>query len=316
MIYGNKRMAMKFRISDMQKSPYRSAGRMRQVGFLMLVLACSMCSCSKNPAPGPPTISFIHGAGYLSHDTVIETGQKVKIGIRAVGPNANLTYFSVRVNNGTGSILLDTGMNCPSLVYNIELIKTTAPLEVWTFLIMDRNRVEQSVQIALTKSDSSAWGKIITLGDISLGAQENPALGSFFSLAANDVMTLPQAFENQQTVDLVYYYGLYEGTLASPNEAEAPGFFTGPQGIANWAVKNETRYDTTAITQQAFDLSTNDSLILSAYEPTAGKKKGKYALPGMVFSFKSPAGKLGLIKILEVNPLAAGSVKMTIKIQE
>ncbi len=282
----------------------------------MVILVMTLNSCQKDQAPGPPQITFIYEKGYISHDTTIEPGQKVKVGIRAVGPDANLTYFSIRLNDGKSQIFLDTGFNTPLLDYNLELIKTTAPMEKWTFLIMDRNRIEQSVQIVLTKSDIPKWRKIRSMTDIILGGQENSATGSFFSLADTLVMNLQQAFENQAMVDMVYYYGQYESTLASPNEAEAPGFFTGPKGIANWTVKNETRYDTTVITSQVFDASENDSLILSAYEPTAGKKKGKYLQPGMVFSFKSPDGKLGLIKIQDVQPASTGSVKLTIKIQE
>jgi hypothetical protein len=309
-------MNLKDRTIDMQNSPYRCAFTLILAGMLFVLFSGSFTSCRKGTAPGPPLISFMYEKGYITHDTIVPAGQKLKIGIRAAGPNANLTYFSVRFDDGKSQILLDTGMNAPSLVYNLEVIKTNAPVEKWTFLVMDRNRVEQRVQIIFTKSDSSKWGKIRTMRNIILGAQENQGIGSFFALSDTSIMTLPQAFEYQPLVDMVYYYGPYEGTLASPNEAEAPGFFTGPQGIANWTVKNETRYDTTLISAEIFDQSGNDSLILAAYEPTAGKKKGKYVQPGMVFSFRSQAGKLGLVKVEDFTPLPAGSVKLTIKIQE
>ncbi len=300
----------------MHKSPYRLMAKYFLTGILPVIFVTIFFSCDKSPADLPPQISFLLGAGLTSTDTVLTAGQKVKIGIHASKGSVNLTYFSVRFNDGTNTILLDSGMNTASLNYTLDVIKTTAPVETWSFVVMDRNRVERSINLVLTKSDSSAWGKIRTMNDIQLGAQENPAPGSFFSLNENLVMNLQQAFGNQSSADLVYYYGQYEATLASPNEAEAPAFFTGPQGIANWTIKNETRYDTTMITPQMFDLVQNDSLILAAYEPTAGKKKGKYLVPGMVLSFKSPAGKLGLIKIHEVAPLPAGAVKFTVKIQE
>jgi hypothetical protein len=309
-------MKRKNYISDMHILPYRFRIKIIPAGIMMVILSVSFTSCSKNPDPIPPLISFIQEKGYVYQDTVLEAGQKVKVGIRAVTSGVNLTYFSIRFDDGTSKILLDTGMNTTSLVYDLEVIKTNSPVEKWIFLIMDRNRIEQSVQILFTKSDSSKWGKIRTVNDILLGAQENTVTGSFFSLTGNAVMNLQQAFENQPLADIVYYYGQYEGTLASPNEAEAPGFFTGPQGIANWTVKNETRYDTTMITPQEFDMATNDSLILAAYEPTAGKKKGKYVRPGMVFSFRSPVGKLGLLKIQEIVAFPAGTVKFTVKIQE
>jgi hypothetical protein len=303
------------RIGDMQQSPYRFRAGMMYA--LIGICAFSfLMSCKKDPAHIPPVISLIQGEGYVSQDTVVTAGTRVRVGIHAAAGNANLTYFSVRFNDGTETILLDTGMNTPALTYNLDVIKTNSSAETWKFLIMDRNRNRDSVQITFTKAEVSTWGKIRTMSGITLGAQENATTGSFFSLDDTAVMNLQQAFAVQPSVDMVYYYGQYECTLASPNETEAPGFFTGPQGIANWTVKNETRYDTTLIIPQAFDTSANDSLILSAYEPTAGKKKGKYLLPGMVLSFRSPAGKLGLVKVLDVAPMPAGLVTLTIKIQE
>ena len=300
----------------MHQLPYRLKVLLIMAGISLISCSALFTACKKDPALVPPVLSFIHDEGYTSNDTMIDAGQKIKIGILCSTTNANLTYLSVHFNNGTNQILLDSGMNTPSLVYTLDVIKTNDPIETWTFLVMDRNRIQDSVQITLIKSDSSKWGKIRILKDVCLGSQENGTTGSFFSLDENNAMTLSQAYGAQPSVDLIYYYGQYEGTLSSPNEAEAPGFFTGPQGIANWTVKNETRYDTTGITSQAFDLSQNDSLILAAYEPAAGKKKGKFLQPEMVLSFRSHNGKLGLIKVQEITPFPAGQVKFSIKIQE
>lgn len=278
-------------------------------GFLLV-------SCNKHSSDNSfPQISFSHDSGFLTHDTTIAAGKRVRIGIAAHGQEANITYFSVRFNDGTARILLDSGMNTSFLSYSLEVIKTNAPRECWTFLVMDRNRVKDSVNIYLTKADSAVWGPIQTFENVMLGAHENNLTGSFYSLSTNAVMTLTEAFANQSIVDMVYYYGQYEGTLSSPNETEAPGYFPGSNGIANWTIKNETRYDTTLLTGDQFDRALNDSLILAAYEPASGKKKGKYIQPGMVFSFSSPAGKLGLIAIREVTAAPSGSVKFTVKIQ-
>jgi hypothetical protein len=304
-------------LTDMPVSTYRNL-----IWSIIAVISAYMSigllvGCSKEkPAEGLPRISFIHGPGFISKDTIISVGQHVKVGVNALGAIANITYFSIRFSDGTSRILLDSGMNSVSFNYQLDIIKTNALRERWTFFVMDRQRNRDSVSLYLTKADTASWGPINIMNNILLGAQENPASGSFYSLNADSVMTLDQAFENQQLTDIVYYYGQYEGTLASPAEAEAPGFFTGPHGIANWTVKNETRYDTTLITPEQFDSSMNDSLILSVYEPAAGKKKGKYVQPGMVFSFRSPSGKPGLICIQEMIPGTAGSVRLSVKIQK
>ncbi len=285
---------------------------------LIIVLSMGvLVSCKKNQsAENLPQIRFIHGLGFLSNDTTLAAGQHANIGVNAVGTTANITYFSIRFNDGSSRILLDSGMNAAAFNYTVGIIKTNALHEKWTFFVMDRNRMRDSITLYLTKADTSAWGPIKVMDNILLGAQENPATGSFYSLNNGAVMTLDEAFENQQLADMIYYYGQYEGTLASPAEAEAPVFFTGSHGIAYWGIKNETRYDTTRITPEQFANSMNDSLILSAYEPAAGKKKGKYLQPGMVISFRSPSGKLGLISIHEVIPAATGSVRLSVKIQK
>ena len=284
---------------------------------VMLLSFFLLLSCRKKDVEHTlPVIMFAIDSGYTAHDTVLMEGRKIKIGINAWGAHANLTYFSIRYNDGVAKIILDTGINRSALSYDIELIKTSSPVEKWTFFIMDRNRYQDSIQIKLTKSTASDWGRIITRTDILLGAQENADTGSFFSFPSGQIFNLSQAFMNQAAVDLVYYFGQYEGTLASPAEAEAPGFFAGLQGIANWTIKNETRYDTTSILPQVFDDAGNDSLLLSAYDPGAGKRKAKFLKPDMVLSFKSPSGKLGLIKVTQLSGTTSGSLQFSVKIQE
>lgn len=183
-------------------------------------------------------------------------------------------------------------------------------------MVMDRERNKDSVQVLLMKSETSHYGDIITYSEIILGAQENTTQGSFFAFSNGDILGLDSAFLNQTLVDLIYYYGQYEATLSSPGEAEAPSYFTGPSGIANWTVKNETRYDTTSLSLQDFDESLNDSLLLAVYEPAAGKRKVKFVAPGMVISFKSQAGRIGLLKITGTEPGAAGTLHFSVKIED
>ncbi len=305
-------------ITDMQISTCRhDAGLLRLTSLIMLLGMFLLLSCREKEEPHiPPGMKFIADPGFTTHDTVIVAGQKIRVGIQAWGNDAGITYFSIRYNDGSPKIVLDTGMNRSRLTYTVDIIKTSSAVETWTFFIMDRNRQTDSARIVLTKSLDSKWGKIRTLPDVTLGAQERSDTGSFFSFSSGQVFTLGGAFMNQPLIGMIYYYGLYQGTFASPAEAEAPGFFTGTQGIAGWTIRNETRYDTTSVSPAAFDLAANDSLLLSAYDPSAGKRKAKFITPGMVVAFKSPDGKLGLIKVSTLSGTTAGTMKFTVKIQE
>lgn len=301
----------------MQKLTYRKKSRKYLIPWILTGLISLNSSCSKNDSGGdPPRIRFITDTGFVSHDTTLKTGQRIRIGLDAEGMDGNITFFQISVDNGVRQIFLDSGLNSAGLQYRLDIIKTVNPVEKWTFLVMDRNRNKDSIQLILNKSDSSHYGQIRSFADVLLGAQENSTAGSFFSPTTGFVYFLDMAFLNQSLIDLIYYYGLYDGTLSSPNESDAPAVFTGPTGLVNWTVKNETRYDTTSISPQAFDLTENDSLLLAVYEPAAGKRKVKYVAKDQVISFKNQAGKIGLIKVNGMEPSSTGTVSLSVKIQE
>jgi hypothetical protein len=301
--------------TDMQTFTYRKAGTSILVSLLVgLILVVT--SCREESSGYPPHIEFINEAGYLDHDTVLAIGDRVTIGVNAFSEASSITFFQVTFNNGTRQILLDSGLNKSSLTYTLPIIKSSGSYERWTFMVMDRDRNKDSVEVLLQKSEISHYGNIRTYPDIVTGAQENSAQGSFFSFSTGDIFSLDSAFLHQTLIDLIYYYGQYEATLSSPGETEAPSYFTGPSGIANWTVKNETRYDTTSLSPADFDESLNDSLLLAVYEPTAGKRKVKFVEPGMIISFKSQTGRIGLVKIIGTGPGPAGTLHFSVKIEE
>ena len=250
--------------ADMQKPTGRmDAVRFRTFLCIILLPWVLASSCQKKTTEqSRPVIEFVTDSGFIGHDTTLIAGQKFRVRVTAAGSGANVTYFSIRYDDGVKRVILDTGMSIARFSYNIEMIKTSSQVEKWTFLVMDRNRQKDSILLVLTKSSYSKWGKITTLPDVLVGAQESSDTGSFFSWAAGRAYHLDQAFLNQAGMDAVYYYGQYAATLASPAEAEAPGYYPGPEGIANWTIKNETRYDTTAVSVADFDSALNDSLLL------------------------------------------------------
>ncbi|MBL7138597.1 MAG: hypothetical protein ISS17_07475 [Bacteroidales bacterium] len=259
---------------------------------------------------------FQTDSGFVSKDTTLAIGQTIMVGIEAQGAGANITYFHIGWTTGQEQTLLDSGMNQPVLTYKIFITKTASETETWKFLVMDRKRNFNTIALTLTRSSSSQYGPILTYSDILLGAQANPDAGSFFSIRATHSYFQDEAYQHQDSIDLIYYFDQYDATLSSPAEADAPAIFSGPTGLANWTIKNETRYDTTEFAPSDFDLSADDSLILAAYEPVNLKRKAKFILPGMVISFRDPNGKLGLILVKEVIPGSAGQVLMDIKIQQ
>lgn len=275
-----------------------------------------LISCQKETGTSHPKVVFNLDSGFVFRDTTLSIGNVIHVGIKAQGNGANLTFFHISWNNGTEHTLLDSGLNQPSFIYDMSITKSANESEIWKFIVMDRDRNFSSVQLTLIKDSSSHYGPIRTFRDILLGAQDNTGAGSFYSIGANRRFTLDEAYLRQDSVDLVYYFYLYDATFASPAESDVTSIFTGPSGIANWTVKNETRYDTTGIASTYFSISLNDSLILAAYEPVNLKRKAKYILPGMVISFRDPKGKLGLIHVKDVVQGSTGQVLIDLKIQQ
>ncbi len=264
----------------------------------------------------PPDLTFKTDSGFVTHDTTLSVGQTIWVGIKADGNGANLTYFHIGWNNGQQQTLLDSGMNQTTLIYNTSITKTASESESWMFQVMDRERNFSTITLTLHRDSTSNYGPIFTVNNLLLGAQSNPIAGSFYSIGAQSRYFLDDAYQHQDSIDLLYYFDLYDATLSSPAESDAPTVFTGLTGLANWTIKNETRYDTTGFTSADFDLSANDSLILAAYEPVNLKRKAKFILPGMVISFQDPQGKLGLIHVKELVPGATGQVLIDLKIQQ
>ncbi|MFC2102627.1 hypothetical protein ACFLS7_06490 [Bacteroidota bacterium] len=275
-----------------------------------------LVSCEKEGEFLPPEILFRSDSGFVSHDTTLSIGQKIRVGIEVIGQGANITYFHVGLSNGQSETVLDSGMNQSTLFYDLSITKTASASEDWIFLVMDRDRNRSSIKLTLRRDSSSQYNAIRTFTNILLGAQNNLTAGSFYSISEDIRYLLDEAFQHQDSVDILYYFDQYDATLSSPAEADAPALFPGPTGLANWTTKNETRYDTTTITPAAFDLSANDSLILAAYEPVNLKRKAKFIEPGMVVSFQDPRGKLGLIHVKEVAPGPSGYVLIDLKIQQ
>lgn len=291
---------------------YVKHGISLSLAFFLLFLS----SCTKETGSLPPSLIFLTGSGFVSHDTALSIGQTIHVGIEARGEGASITYFHVGLDNGLPQTMLDSGMNQQTFRYETSITKTASPSERWEFLVMDRNRRFNSIVMTLFRDTTSQYMPIKAIPDVLLGAQSNPSAGSFFSIGANHRYFLDEAYLVQDSIDMIYYFDKYDATLSSPAEADALTVFPGPTGLANWMVKNETRYDTTGIAPAAFLLSANDSLILAAYEPANLKRKAKYIQPGMVISFRNPVGKLGLIYVKEVVQGTAGHVLMDVKIQQ
>lgn len=285
--------------------------------LIFVALIFFMIACKKSPDTNGPKLSFINAPGYVSADTALQLGSQINVLLSAEMGSSKLTYLRVTLNNGTTvQTALDTGFNISTLQCLKKIIKTNAENEVWTFLVMDRNRNESSITLNIKKKPTVSWGEITKYNSVVLGAQGSSLYGSFLSLSDGKIYFQDSAYIMRNNVDIIYYYGIYNSTLASPGETQAPNYFTVVPPIGQWVPRNVTMYDTTALSVIDFDNSNNDSLILNTYNDLISKKKAKYLTAGSIYAFKAQSGKMGLVKINNVDAGASGSINLSIKIQK
>ncbi|NVO20802.1 MAG: hypothetical protein HXX13_13965 [Bacteroidetes bacterium] len=291
--------------------------RKLQIAFLIVIpmafnLVFSSCK-EENSGATVPNIQFIEANGVLVKDTALPPGGSILVSLNANGGGKNITYFGVSMDDGNMHYVLDSGMNKPNLSYTQQIFKGNSAVERWTFMVMNHDRQKAYVTLTLTKANVIQWGKIKTYNPVILGAQANTEFGGFFSTSSGSANYYQQAISDPTHTDIIYYFGNYEGTLSSPSESEAPTFFP---GLSSWAMKNETRYDTTSLTSSQFEAANNDSLMLVSFEPVNAKRKAKYLQPGMVITFRTQSGKTGLLLVKDLVTGESGKLECAIKVQE
>ena len=169
----------------------------------------------------------------------------------------------------------------------------------------------------LIQNDSLAGpGPINTYTDIELGAQSNNSFGGCFSLYDQLVYFIGEAYNIQEIIDMIYYFGEDDQTMASPGANIEEGIFPDEYSPDTWLFRNTTRYIKTNLSPDEFNLIQNDSILLVSYIEGEGKRKAKELETGDIYSFKTQGAKYGMFLVSEILGSETGSVKIDIKIQE
>lgn len=285
----------------------------------LLLFACIafVYSCGKEDASSHinPTLSLKYGGIYTSSDTTLSEGLQITIGVSASSNGgSNLTNLIVCSNDTL--ILLNHGFNANSLNKDFTISKNSALHENIKITIKNSIGLSKSYVFKLTKGANN-WHEINRYNNISLGAQSNTSFGSFLSLGSGEVFIQDSAFLHQNIIDLLYYHNTVDfSTLASPG-ASIAGIFLGNSSPDMWTIKNTCYFGRTAINVSPEDFANaqNDSLILSNRFVDSGRK-AKNLTAGQVWSFQTPTGSFGLIKINNVVTGSAGYVNFDLQIQK
>jgi hypothetical protein len=147
----------------------------------------------------------------------------------------------------------------------------------------------------------------LTTTDLSVGADENPTLGSSIDLDVPRVMLASQASASAATVDLVYAYSFATDSdkLGSPLWARDNVTFT-----QSWSTHNDTKfYKLTATTFE--DITTADDLA-ALWDESNAVATSVDVVAGDVVIAETDQGVLALIKIVSQDPGSTGKIEIKV----
>jgi len=311
----------------MRYAPLNITSRLLPNNLLTVILLCFfalVAGCTREaPVYPAPTLNFVTVPGLTTTDTTLMLNDTVRIGLSAkTGSDQALTHFHMTVIKDSMITYIDSALYTNQLDNFRTVIKGIAKKETRIFYVRDRDgRKSEELTITFNLDSSSMYGDISYMPSIRLGAQKNTTIGSFYSLAANQVYNQSEAFNQQGLINLLFYFDTIDAdknTIASPGANVDASVFPGTTGITDWAIRNTTRFILQEnITTSQFDLCRNDSLILSnTFEFESGFRKAKNLAGGQIYSFVTNGGLKGLFKVLEVRGATEGDIAIGSKLNK
>jgi hypothetical protein len=284
--------------------------------YIAITILSTLFSCTKTILLDiQPRIELNISENLIYSDTCISAGKPYSIGIIASSAGGeNLTNLIVKSN---GKRIFDKGYNHPEIEENILLTKTLEDTEKIEIILLNKARIADTLSLLIEKLNTS-YLPIKRYSNVIIGAQSNSIYGNYFSFSNAQIYSQAQAFNNQETIDLVYYFDAVSdaNTLASPG-ANLSGIITGVDAPEFWTIKNTTYYSRTAIniSDEEFNNSVNDSLILSNLFIDGGRK-AKQLQNSQYYGIQTHNKKNGIIKIETVTGQADGTIQFSAILQQ
>ncbi|MBN3036444.1 MAG: hypothetical protein JW861_12735 [Bacteroidales bacterium] len=297
--------------------------------FLCILLLYGAVSCTKDDKDSVPPAIILKTGGYYAPDgDTVEVGGAIIFGIEAWGSDVNITNFTIKklLPDKSHVTMMDTGMNTASM--NIEKVfhQSVEDTAIWSFTVMDRNRLSSSVSLTIYKDPNSAFGGIHFYPSLIMGYQENAEYGHFLNPFTGKVFFQDSASLAPENMHILCYYieseGLPSPVLSSPGEMdnysiEAQTFYPVIEG---WSPRRYTKWDISVdedpVAVDDYNNAFNDSLLIVSYHDVWGKKKFKWANAGRVIPFLTATGKYGLIRVIRADHAPGGIMEISVKIQQ
>ncbi len=293
--------------------------------YFIFILGLLTVSCAKEEISHNASLLLKTGTSYTSNNDEVKLGGSIRIGVLASGAGSPLTYLRIeRVTGNDTVVQIDRGIFIGSEGLDEDFIfsKDTSAREEWRVIVMNADRDTAVRSLTVLRGSGSAWGPINSYVNIEISLQNNPAGLWFVDLDSGLTYTSSSVAGNEQDVDVMAYFyftsGLPSPSLTCPGYTAAVGYYP---DISSWMVKNNTLFDylsadNNLVSVEQFDLAVNDSLLVTAYQPSKVSGNCKYCYTDKVIPFRNSAGKYGLIRVEQADLFSEGIMKIAVKIQK
>ena len=246
-----------------------------------------------------------------------ETGERLDFAIRFKMGDDKLTSIKIVAKIGSDSFTevdstlnegwLNSGDRQLDYKYGTSVGNNEKTI---TFSTIDRKNRSESFSVTIKPKTGSEQSGNFSIGRATLmGAHQNTAYGSFYSVEMGEVFMLGSAGTNQAKIDFAYFYGAQnKATIGAPDNDQVQIMFS---SVKNWSTKNDTKFhlvQTTSLDVANMDVAWYDAEIAKATTNTLANDLEK----GKVIAYKTKGGKSGMFEVESLTTGATGTI--TIKL--
>ncbi len=286
-----------------------------------------LTSCKKDEvAVAGPTVSFANNENSYTAKDESDTNRLITVTVNAPGELATIKIYEVK---STGRTSLITITDFPSktkheFTYTIKSKPNTGDYKIE--IEATDKKSNSSLSIFTVKTFTVTTPAVTLLNSytaVLVGGNTNYSgdFGCFYSSSKNLAYNLTDAKANSGLVDFIYGYGpTYKAHLAAPSDKVMVSGLA-----ANLDTKNATIISKTSLLSSDFDAITKESELPSLASLGTETYANLLAV-GDVVAFQTSKGKIGLVKILEINKgttgaddvakYANGTMKIQVKVQK
>jgi len=263
--------------------------------FLGAATIFTGCSKDEDPVTGSPSIDFKGGATYTFENVTITTNDQIVVGIlAAMHPDTKkpLTNFKLTIGS---DVLVDSTFNANSFDADYTINFEEVGTATLNARITDESGSYDEISFDIIVEVAAV--NVTKNTNIEMGSFNDPK-GSFYSTGNATVYTVAQAKLNQAAVDFIFFKGVTNlNAIAAPDDSEVNTIST--YQLADWTVKNQTRFNATTMTAAEFDAIGN-TYVFPEFNATTAASLAKNLVNGQVLYFKTQAGKHGYIKVVDL----------------